>query len=268
MSEEMALDAALRDLESNFWSVWTQFGHGPGCSLHERDGVAWFETPLTVPPYNMVFRFSGGSDTEIDAIFERFRARKVPLLWVVHPSAPSDLPQRLAARGLAEVEEVTGMVANLADLPAPAPALAGIEVHAVTPNQDFEPFLEYVATRWEVPQAERANLAAIVRSFRVGDERSPTRAWLIVRDGLALAKAGTHDTGDVVGLYGVATKPEARGLGLARLVCLNALAAAHARGQRTAVLHATPMAVSLYRTMGFREVAPFRLYAAPNSFHA
>ncbi len=34
------------------------------------------------------------------------------------------------------------------------------------------------------------------------------------------------------------------------------------------VLHSTPMAVSLYRAMSFREAAPFRLYAAPNSFHA
>jgi ribosomal protein S18 acetylase RimI-like enzyme len=66
----------------------------------------------------------------------------------------------------------------------------------------------------------------------------------------------------------VATKPEARGLGLARLVCLTALQAARERGHRVGVLHATPMAVSLYRALGFGEVAPFRLFAPPNSFHA
>ncbi len=116
--------------------------------------------------------------------------------------------------------------------------------------------------------AERSHLAAIVRSFQVGDERSPTRAWLIVKDGKVLAKAGSHDTGGVVGLYGVATKPEARGFGFARLICLTALSAARARGRRLAVLHSTPMAVSLYRAMGFREAALFRLYAMPGSFHA
>lgn len=262
------MDASIAALESNFWSIWRPFGRGPGCSLHEQGGAVWFETPLTVPPYNMVIRFSGGTDADIDAIFERFRARKVPLLWMVHPTAPPDLPERLAARGLAEVEEITGMTANLAELPAAPPAPSGVEIHTVTPDRDFEPFLEYVAARWEVPPAERADLAAIVRSFRVGGEQSPTRAWLAVKDGKVLAKAGTHDTPGVVGLYGVATKPEARGLGLARLVCLTALSAARARGQKTAVLHSTPMAVSLYRAMGFREAALFRLYAAPNSFHA
>jgi ribosomal protein S18 acetylase RimI-like enzyme len=262
------LDASIGALESNFWSVWRQFGRAPGCALHEADGAVWFETPITVPPYNMVVRFTGGGGVTIDAILNRFRARKVPPLWVVHPTSPTDLTQCLAERGLVEVEEVTGMVANLADLPAAPPVPAGVEIHAVTPSQDFEPFLEYVAARWEVPLAERPTLAAIVRSFRVGGEHSLTRAWLFVKDGKVLAKAGTHDTDDVVGLYGVATKPEARGLGLARLVCLTALQAARERGQRVGVLHSTPMAVSLYRAMGFREVAPFRLYALPNSFHA
>lgn len=262
------MDASVAALESNFWSVWHQFGRAPGCTLHERGGAVWFETPLTVPPYNMVIRYGGGTDAELDAIFDRFAKRKVPLLWVLHPTAPADLTQRLTARGLAEVEEITGMVADLADLPPAPPAPAGLDIHTVTPNRDFEPFLEYVAARWEVPPAERANLAAIVRSFDVGGAQAPTRAWLAVKDGKVLAKAGTHDTQGVVGLYGVATKPEARGLGLARLICLTALVAARTRGQKTAVLHSTPMAVSLYRAMGFREVAPFRLYAAPNSFHA
>lgn len=262
------MNPSIAALESNFWSTWRPFGQGPGCSLHERGGAVWFETPLTVPPYNMVIRFSGGTDADVDAIFERFRARKVPLLWMVHPTAPPDLPRRLAARGLAEVEEITGMAANLTDVPAPPPVPSGVAIHAVTPDHDFEPFLEYVAARWEVPPAERADLAAIVGSFRVGGEDSPTRAWLVVKDGKVLAKAGTHYTQAVVGLYGVATKPEARGLGLASLICLTALAAARGRGKKTAVLHSTPMAVSLYRAMGFREAALFRLYAAPNSFHA
>ena len=96
---EPHLDASIAALESNFWSVWSQFGRGPGCSLHEREGAVWFETPLSVPPYNMVFRFDGGSDATIDAIFNRFRERRVPLLWIVNPSAPANLPARLTARG-------------------------------------------------------------------------------------------------------------------------------------------------------------------------
>jgi ribosomal protein S18 acetylase RimI-like enzyme len=68
-------------------------------------------------------------------------------------------------------------------------------------------------------------------------------------------------------MSGVATKPEARGLGFGRLICLTALSAARARGRNLAVLHSTPMAVSLYRAMGFRDAAPFCLYAIPDSFH-
>jgi ribosomal protein S18 acetylase RimI-like enzyme len=230
--------------------------------------MTWFETPLTVPPYNMVLRCTGGSDADIDAILARFAARNVPPLWFVHPTAPADLPARLEARGLAEVELVTGMIANLADLPPTPPVPPGIEIHPVKAGQDFPPFMDYLVARWEVPTAERPQLEAIIKSFRIGEGGSPTRGWLVFKDGALLAKAMTQDAPGSVGLYGVATKPEARGLGLARLVCLIALNAARERGQRTAVLHSTPMAVSLYRAMGFSEVAPFRLYARPNSFHA
>jgi hypothetical protein len=42
-------------------------------------------------------------------------------------------------------------------------------------------------------------------------------------------------------------------------VTATAAKAAHAAGARTAVLHSTPMAVGLSRSMGFRHVADFAL---------
>jgi GNAT superfamily N-acetyltransferase len=273
MSPLVSSPRAHAALEENLWSMWSQFGRGPGCALHEDEGLTWFETPIPVPPYNMVVRFQRGdaaADAAIDAVFAHFAKRRVPFLWLIHPTAgPTDLASRLKARGFDEVEPITGMAADLRNLPA-LPALPpGVEIHDVTPEHDFVPFMEFVADRWQVPDEARAvldTIGAIV--CRMGIPGSPNRAWLAMKDGVPLAKAFTHDTPGAVGLYGMATKPEARGLGLGRLICIKALAEARARGHDLAVLHATPMAVSLYEHVGFRNIAPLHLYAAPNSFYA
>ena len=71
----------------------------------------------------------------------------------------------------------------------------------------------------------------------------------------------------VAGIYGVATKPEARGLGLARILTLQALREARLGGYDRGVLHSTPMARSLYEKIGFRTYSRFRIFAPPQTFH-
>jgi ribosomal protein S18 acetylase RimI-like enzyme len=259
-------------LEENLWSMWSQFGRARGCALHDSAQALWFETPIPVPPYNMVVRFQADpseADGFIDRIFARFRERGAPFLWLVHPSArPGDLTQRLQRRGFEEAEPITGMVADLAHLPQMLTVPSGVEIHDVTPEHDLSPFADFVAARWQVPETSQADLQAIIDVARIGAAGSPNRAWVAVKDGVALAKAFTHDAAGVVGLYGMATKPEARGLGLARTMCIKALSDARARGHEVAVLHSTPMAVSLYEGVGFRKAAGFSIYAAPHSFYA
>jgi len=271
MPRRTVLRNARTALEENLWRMWSQFARGAGCTLHEGEDVLWFETPIPVPPYNMVVRFQRTSDVdaEVDAIFAHFHRRNVPFLWLVHPSAlPANLSDFLRRRGFDEVEAITGMAADLTRLPDAATLPDGVEIHDVTPDHDLAPFAEFVASRWHVPESARMHLQSIVDMARIGMPGSPNRAWLAIKDGAALAKVFIHDGAGEVGVYGMATKPEARGLGLARTLCLHTLHDARGRGHALAVLHSTPMAVSLYRSLGFEDIAPFRLYAAPNSFYA
>jgi GNAT superfamily N-acetyltransferase len=264
-------DAAIDAVEANLWSMWRQFGNAPGCALHDERGMSWFETPIPVPPYNMVVRCraTDAADLAIGRVFAAFRARGVPFLWFVHPSSePPDLRRRLGARGFEELELITGMAADLVDLPSRPPVPADVEIRAVTPEHELGAYVEFVAGRWSVPDTARPHLDRIAQTFLIGAPGSPNRAWIAVNDGRAVAKIFTHDCDRIVGVYGMATRVEARGLGLGRLLCIEALAAARDRGCRGAVLHSTSMAMSLYRSVGFQEVAPFSLYGAPESFYA
>ena len=260
----------VRGIEENLWAMWSRFGRGNACQLHESENAIWFDTPIPTLPYNTVIKFNAADDAEqrIDEIFEHYRERNVPFAWIVHPSAqPRDLDARLQDRGLEEAEVAMGMAMELDALPALDEAPAGIEIEEVDEESDVMEFLELAAWRWEVPADAVHHLADLEAAFKVGAAGSPIRAWLARRDGVAVSKATLCLDAGVAGVYGVATRPEARGMGLARNLTLAALRAARSAGYGRAVLHSSPMARSLYRSIGFREYAPFKVFAPPRSFH-
>ena len=263
------VDQAVAELEGNLWDMWSVFGRGDGCRLVDRPELLLFETPIPHIPYNSVMRFrvEDRIDDTIDEVLAGYAGRRVPLMWVVHPtSLPHDLDARLEARGLVEAEVCPGMVARLADLPPPGPFPEGVDVQPLGPAARDE-FVELVAWRYALSPLAATPLLSIMEARRFGHPDCPTKAWVARMDGRIVSKVILHLTAGSVGLYGVATRPEARGLGLARN--LTALAFEHARGlgYDLGVLHSTPMALSLYRDLGFRPVADFRLYSTPGTLH-
>lgn len=257
-------------LEENLWSLWSRFGLGQGCALYDEDGALWFDTPIATLPYNAVIRFDVVSepDRRIDALFAHYRDREVPFLWIVHPSArPPDLAERLRARGLEEAETCAGMAINLNALPAEPRLPEGVAIREVNDAAEAGELLELVGWRWSVPPDALPKLAAVTSAFEVGVPGSPVRSWLAWRDGVAVAKALIHFAAGVAGLYGVATRPEARGIGLARYLTLHAFSAARDAGYATGVLHSTPMARGLYEKLGCRAYADFRIFAPPRLLH-
>ena len=95
-SEEVIRDA----MERNLWTLWSRFGLGDECVLHEQEDSLFFDTPIPTLPYNAVLRFCVASDVErrIDAVFEHYRQRDVPFIRLVHPTAqPSDPGECLMA---------------------------------------------------------------------------------------------------------------------------------------------------------------------------
>jgi GNAT superfamily N-acetyltransferase len=261
----MTVATAIAELEDNLWDMWSAFGRGEGCRLIDRPELLLFETPIPHIPYNS--GVEDRIDDTIDEVLAAYTRRQVPLVWVVHPtSRPHDLDARLEARGLVEAEVCSGMVASLSELPPPTPFPEGVDVQPLGPAGRDE-FVELVAWRYSLPPLAAAPLLSIMEVARFGHPECRTKAWVARIDGRIVAKVILHLTAGSAGLYGVATRLEARGLGLASN--LTSLAFDHARtlGSTVGVLHSTPVAVKLYRDLGFRHAADFRLFSTPGTLH-
>jgi len=107
----------------------------------------------------------------------------------------------------------------------------------------------------------RASIAAATRA--AGDEAVPVSdlgepervpgltAWVMVRDGVAVAGAWSFVHGSDCGIYAVGTMPGWRRRGLARALTAHVLGEAQRRGARTATLQSTRMGQPLYESLGF-----------------
>ena len=261
-AEESAL---LNHIERNLWEFWSTFGCAQDCSLHEDSDVTWFETPLPMIPYNGVIRFrvTENPQQRIDQIIRHLNKRQVAFMWIVHPSSlPLDLPNLLEKVGLYDVEPIYGMARDLSNLPPISHPVPDIIIRKFADNRDSGAWHQFAAWRWHIPQMYQEIYADVLSKFHVGAVNSNAHIWQAWREDQPVAKAALYLGTGSAGIYAVATKPEARRLGLARILTLTALSFARDAGYNVAVLHSTPMAQRLYESIGFSTLAEFRLFAS------
>ena len=262
-------EEVIHQVELNLWETWSTFGRGPGCTLHDEDDTLWFETPIPTIPYNTVLRFQVEKDVDkrIDALVQGYAERNVAPLWIVHPSSiPTNIPERLQKRGYQEIEITPCMARSLEnDLSETPPIPDGVEIREAIDENDVMELYSLAAWRWGVPDDYRPQLEKIIEEFKVGERTSNTRFWLAWKDGVPISKAALYNGSSSAGIYAVATRPEARGMGLASILTNTALKAAQEMGHKLAVLDASPLAEKLYQRLGFITVAPLRLYSSVNT---
>jgi hypothetical protein len=207
-------EEVIHQVELNLWETWSNFGRGPGCTLHDEDDTLWFETPIPILPYNTDLRFQveHNIDERIDFLVNKYKERNVPQLWIVHPSAqPGDLTERLQKRGLQEIEIAPCMGRSLENLPDMPPIPYGVEIREAIGETDLIELYGLAAWRWGVPDEHRPQLRKMIEKFEIGERTSNTRFWLAWKDGVPISKIGMYNGSGSAGIYGVATKPEARG---------------------------------------------------------
>ena len=174
-----------------------------------------------------------------------YRRRNQPLVFRLSPLAGPDADAALADEGFAHIDETIVMTATLDLGSAIDPALVIKPIPELTWSTGF-------AAANRVPEAHHAThdrmLAAIrfPAAFASLERERKSIAW-----GLAVAER------DMVGLFDIATSPDARRQGAGRRLVTSLLAWGESEGATGAYLQvvaANTPAIALYRDLGFAEV--------------
>jgi ribosomal protein S18 acetylase RimI-like enzyme len=195
----------------------------------------------------------------IDVSAEHFDARSLRwTYWLCEDFLKQPL-RREASRvfkrhGLRHLTEAPGMYA---DHLAPAKrALPSLEVRPVADESTRAAFAEVMSTAFDIPHSVSLSVYGAARAWR-----GTFQGYIGYSNGRAVTTAAAVITGDVVGLYSVATLPQHRRLGFAEAIMREVIGhAQQTRGVSRTVLQATSSGLSLYEAMGYRTVTSFNVF--------
>lgn len=193
-------------------------------------------------------------------------------VWILEPPQPADLQAALQTMRDSGLPFTTHVRSDLADViseaashnlseegrlpcfamrPGPVPApLPDLLIERVDPH-NWNDFLDASARGTGMPPEM---VEALLVPSLLDDDRS--RLFVGKADGHAVATAASIRTGRTVGIYSVATAPEARGRGIGTAMTWHLLAEADP-GWDVAVLQASDMGRPIYERMGFSLVREF-----------
>jgi GNAT superfamily N-acetyltransferase len=270
----MAMSAIVRDFdpatlravsEDNYTAYLLRVARAADGAWLETPELAWGLTTFFSGFLNAVSRarFVPGADVDaqIAATLNVFRVRGQLFSWWIMPSTqPADLPARLEAHGFVRDEyEMPVMTVDLDTLPDALPAPPELTVREVLDPLTLRLWVQAFGPGMDVPEDQCNRFYDARLSLGLGPDQG-YRTWLGRLDGVPVATSELFLGAGVAGIICVSTVPEARGQGIGAAVTLAPLLEARRLGYRIGTLMASPMGASVYRRMGFTEVAHFAQY--------
>jgi ribosomal protein S18 acetylase RimI-like enzyme len=247
---------------ANDVAFWLSYGRVPGGKVHDTQDASWFTTGIPDAIFNCVLRVNLGRssvDDGIDRILAEFG--RLPLTWNLGPdSNPADLGRRLVSHGLAYYFDLAGMSLDLRTIPRPASKPEGVRIESVRTHEELRTYMNIASRSFEVRGDLLEEITDLEQSF--GFDNPQRRRYLGYLRGVPVSTSMLFLAEGVAGVFLVATVPEARGHGIGAAMTLAALSEGASRGYRIGVLQASPMGVSMYRSLGFREDFRMALYIA------
>jgi len=242
-------------IEANTLAYWASHSAAPGAEMRREADRVWIRSGRPCPITNCVLWADfppDDADRRIEETLALYRPAGLPGLWAVGPSSrPADLGRRLLAHGLRAAGAEPGMAVELARLPEPSPP-AGLVIEPVDDPRTLELWVDTYICGFGMPVRWYEDL--LPWETDPGDADRGRRLHYLGRlGGWLAATAQLVLGGGVAGLYGLATVPEARRLGIGTAMARYALRQALDMGYRVGVLFAAAMGRPLYHRLGFRE---------------
>jgi ribosomal protein S18 acetylase RimI-like enzyme len=256
----------VRVVAENLLEALRFFGQArPDAEIRDLPGVSLIYCGLNYAAFNAALqaRPVEGDVQElnrlIDVSAEHFDARSLRwTYWLcedfLNYPLRREAPRIFKRHGLRHLTEAPGMYA---DHLAPAKRnLPALEVRAVADEPTRGAFAEVMSTAFEIPHSVSTSVYGSDRAWR-----GTFQGYVGYSNGRAVTTAAGVVTGDVIGLYSVATLPQHRRLGFAEAIMRHVVQQARqTRGVSRTVLQATSSGFSLYEAMGYRTVTSFNVF--------
>jgi hypothetical protein len=264
---EVGTPATVVAIDANAAAYCAALGRAAVVDGRDDARFTWVSSDVPGWPFNAVARVASpadGADAAIAEATEWFaaRGRAAGMAWVVGPSTQlPGLGQHLARHGFVLRGQPPGMAVDLFALPAEVAAPAGLTIEEVGAVAALAEWAEVVtAANGQSAAFERLLLDAHAAQAAPG---GPLRHFLARLDGRAVGASVSHVAGGVVGLYWVATLPDARRRGVGAAVTLTPLLAARAQGYRVGTLYTTPLGLPVYQRPGFGQYCACEIWTRP-----
>lgn len=240
-----------RAVEANWCAAWASLGgltSPPRSLVDDTPAMLRVVTPgLPETLMNIVMRYHTQEPVTASAIEETiapFRHYGLPFQWwLLHDDAPAGLRENLYALGMRSWGGATMMYLDLPHWDTSySAAPPGISYHRVSTASERTGALSIISRVFDVPPFPMSRWTTENPAFTL---------YLAQWGNHPVATVAALPAGETVGIYHVATVPDARRRGIAGNLLLLALREAQLAGYAAATLTATPDGQHLYAQLGF-----------------
>jgi GNAT superfamily N-acetyltransferase len=250
-------DATLARLEHENMLDWLRVACGQvaGAIIRIEHGLGLFATGLPAPLFNQVVADDGATAGDVRAAVAILRARGAPFCAVLRRDQDARFQPLM-----------TELELRLDDGTLPGMALHPIPADLVTtaPGQDIRVVRDPEALRdHALVAAHGFGIPEAVAVTFIGEElwaRDGVAVYTGYADGRPVTSGFSVRTGDTLGVFTIATEPDARGRGFGAAMTRRLIADGAAAGCTVAALQASSMGRPIYERIGFRLVQPYEIY--------
>jgi hypothetical protein len=226
-------------------------------------GLRGRRTPLATPFTNLVGVQGPGvevPEASIDAAFAEFASRGLAFGWLVGPHSPPGLAERLASRGMVQVEQFRGLFLSAGKTDVPAPA--EVSVREVGREQQDQ-FATLLSRAYGLPEEMVQFLCEIL--YFAGSEVRVSNYFAYIEgvEGPVGTASTLYSSKEPIAiLAGSAILKAHRGRGAYRSLVRQRLQDIQREGIDTTVIQAAQStSAPICRSLGFQEVCTQVLYA-------
>lgn len=239
------MDRLTRSALDAMGDLWVMMGSRSGGRAARADGMAWMATGLPYAPCNQaIINDTEAAEEAIAAVLRFYDEPPLPFMLQVWEGSPAVE----AAKNAGLVRAFRSPLMTLSDADAQSPAPLSISIR----RADAADLASAVSVACGSFQMEREAMEVFLSDWMLSD---PQVGLFVAAHGEQIVGTAIGVwTGDVVGVFNVATLPAFRRRGIGEALTTACIRFGADNGARGAFLQASAMGRPVYERMGFREV--------------